>query len=520
MSSEKNCRADLLLEASRLIASKLELSELFKTILEFASKVVGSERASLFLLDEKTQCLYFDVALGLGPEVSSLRFPVGKGIAGAVAQERNASVINDVRADPRWSSSTDAKTGFVTRSILAVPMCHQDKLLGVLEAINKVEGSFDDLDRSALEAFASQAAVALENARLFSSVREERAKLDAMFSQMTDGAVLVDAQGAVLMANDAARKLLALTDGQSSLTAALSGMTVTPPLSEVFSSASVQVEAEREKPTKLVLAGMATSIALSASGGRGAAQGGHLWVFRNITEERRKESLKRTFLSLMSHKLKTPLAAITGYAEILTVDPPEALGPQDRKALESILRQGRRLSSLVNKLLNFTTIEDDSFAFKVGPLPVTDVAADAVSAMKEWLEESGATVSVEAGGHLVLADRYLLTEVLKNLIENAVKFDSKPRKEVKVLAWAEGPGAEDGVVAISVRDRGPGIPPEDQEQVFSQFHQIEDSFTGQMEGAGLGLAYVKKVVERLSGKVRLESALGEGTTVTLTLPGA
>ncbi|MFA6315898.1 MAG: GAF domain-containing sensor histidine kinase [Elusimicrobiota bacterium] len=518
-----DCRAQLLLEASCLIASKLDLGELLKTILELGSKVVGSERTSLFLLDEKTQCLYFDVALGLGPEVSSLRFPLGQGIAGTVAQERKPLIINDARADPRWSSKADAKTGFVTRSLLAVPMVHQGKLIGVLEAINKTAGGFDETDVSVFDSLAAQAAVAIENARLFSAVREERAMLDAMFSQMTDGAILSDAKGAILIANNTARKLLCLDEGRGTLEAALSGMTLRPPLGEILSAASMLMEAEREKPTKLVLEGVSTPIALSAPGGRGDAMAGKFWVFRNVTEDRRKESLKRTFLSLMSHKLKTPLASITGYAELLTSDPPAALGEMDLKALTAILRQGRKLSSLVNKLLNFTTLEDEGFAFKAGPLPVADAAGDAVSAMAEWLQENGASVKIETGGCLVVADRYLLTEVLKNLIENAVKFDTKPAKEVAVAAWAEGPGtegpgAEGGLTHIAVHDKGPGIPPEDQEQVFSQFHQIEESFTGQMEGAGLGLAYVKKVVERLGGSVRLESSLGQGTVVTVSLP--
>ncbi|MBI5881663.1 MAG: GAF domain-containing protein [Elusimicrobia bacterium] len=508
------CRAQLLLETSSLIASKLDLGELFKTILELASKVVGSERTSLFLLDEKTQCLYFDVALGLGPEVSSLRFPVGQGIAGTVAQDRKPAIINDVKSDTRWSSKADAATGFVTRSILAVPMIHQGKLLGVLEAINKLEGAFDDLDVTVLDSLAAQAAVALQNARLFAAVREERAMLDAMFSQMTDGAILSDAKGSILISNEAARKLLSLDEGRDTLAGALSGMALKPSLAEVLAGATGTIEAERQKPTQLILAGLSTPIALSAPGGYGAALTGQFWVFRNVTEDRRKESLKRTFLSLMSHKLKTPLASITGYAELLTSDPPQGLSPMDLKALDAILRQGRKLSSLVNKLLNFTTLEDEGFAFKAGPLSVADAAADAVSALQEWLHENGASVRVEAGSLQVVADRYLLTEVLKNLVENAVKFDTKKTKEVVVAARAEN-----GAVHIAVQDTGPGIPPEDQEHVFSQFHQIEESFTGQMEGAGLGLAYVKKVVERLAGKVRLESALGLGTTVTVTLPG-
>ncbi|MBI5209264.1 MAG: GAF domain-containing protein [Elusimicrobia bacterium] len=553
MRQSRDDRVSLLFEAGRLISSTLDLGEVLKTILELSAKVVGSERASIFLLDEKTQCLYFDVALDLGEEVSGLRFPLGQGIAGSVAQERKAAIINDVHADPRWSRKTDEKTGFSTRSILAVPMRHKERLLGVLEAINKADGAFDEDDLAALDVFASQAAVAIENARLFSSLREERTKLDTMFSQMSDGAVLTDLQGAVILANQAACRLLPIGTGQATIAGALQGMAVRPPLAEVLAGGAVQAggrasraepaggalrpsgtasaagggaapvpfEIAREKPTSLILAGTATAIAMGAPGVHGGGSGALFWFFRDVTDERRKDSLKRTFLSLISHKLKTPLASITGYAELLVNDPPAGMAPPDRRALESIFRQGLRLASLVNKLLNFTTLESEDIPFRKEPLDAATVVADAVSSLKNWLAENKATVRVECAGARVLGDRDLLVEVFKNLIENAVKFDPKPLKEVVVTACAEGAGAEgagNGSVSVSVKDTGPGIPQEDLEKVFSLFHQIEESFTGQTEGAGLGLPYVKRVVERHAGTVRLDSALGRGTTATITLP--
>src|ERR1017187_9159641 len=122
MPSRESQRFELLLEVARLLSSKLELAELLTSVLELASRVVDAETASLLLLDEATQELYFDVALGLGDDLSKVRLKLGQGIAGAVAQTRKPEIINDARADPRWSPRMDEQTGFVTRSILAVPI--------------------------------------------------------------------------------------------------------------------------------------------------------------------------------------------------------------------------------------------------------------------------------------------------------------------------------------------------------------------------------------------------------------
>ena len=183
---------ELLLEVGRLLSSKLELSDLLTSVLELSTRVVDAESASLLLLDEKTQELYFDVALGLGPDAAKVRLPLGAGIAGSVAKSRAPEIINAVRSDARWSPAMDEASGFVTRSILAVPMLIKGRLVGVLEAINKSDGGFTEADLRAFEAFASQAAVAIENARLFASLREERFKLATVFAQMTDGAALTD----------------------------------------------------------------------------------------------------------------------------------------------------------------------------------------------------------------------------------------------------------------------------------------------------------------------------------------
>lgn len=508
MPSREAERMELLLEVGRLLSSKLELSELLTTVLELASRVVDAETASLLLLDEKTKELYFDVALGLGPDAAKVRLPLGQGIAGAVAQARKPEIINEVHQDPRWSPKMDEQSGFVTRSILAVPILLKGRLIGVVEAINKRGGPFDAGDQSAFEAFASQAGVAIDNARLFTSLRDEKFKLQTVFAQMHDGAALTDAAGNVILANEAAQRLLGT--GHSQLTTAVKGMTVVPPLAELLASTepSAEFTVTRLEPTLLVIAGRVIKAPLTDGEGR-------LFVFRDETESRRQEKMKRSFLSLISHKLKTPLASVIGFSDLLLADlsGDPAAPPMTLKAVKTINEQGVKVGDLVDKLVRYTTIESPDAAAKLEDVKVDEAVAEAIKSLRDKIEARQAKVDFAPSNLTVPADRVMLIEVVKNLVENALKFDPQATPAVAVRARAE-----DGWTALSVTDLGPGIPPEAQEAVFSRFHQVEKDFTGQMEGMGLGLPFVKKVAELHGGKASLRSKLGEGTTVTMTWP--
>ncbi|MBI5631717.1 MAG: GAF domain-containing protein [Elusimicrobia bacterium] len=518
MASSQAETLELLIEIGRLLSSKLDVGELLETVLVLAARVVGAESASVLLLDEQTQELYFHVALGLGERTSGLRLKLGQGVAGHVAKMREPSIINDVHADPRWSSAVDSSTGFHTRSILAAPMILKGKIIGVVEAINKREGTFTAEDLKTFEAFASQASIAIENARLFSSLKEEKFRLDTIFAQMQDGAVLTDQAGAILMANPAAKKYMGVGTEPKTLDEATSGMTVAPSWSEIMTSQADAFDftASREQPKKLFLAGKATRIHLNLERKAGEEPlAGWLCVFRDQTEEWRKERLKRTFLSLISHKLKTPLSSVMGYAEILKEEFKAGQRSDiERKALQAITTQGHKLADLVDKLLRYTILANPEDSMEAGPCRLDAVVDEALKSMKAWLASRKATVLWEPGGsHEVTGDAVQLKEVVKSLVENAVKFD--PKIEKKVALWLEG-GANE--VYLRVKDLGPGIPPEEQDKIFSRFHQIEDSFTGQVEGWGLGLPYVKKIVEGHGGRVELKSKLQEGTTVTVILP--
>jgi GAF domain-containing protein len=157
-----------LLEISSLLNSTLELDELLGEIMSSATELTGAETSSLLLLDEEAGELTVEIATGApGEAVMRQQVPAGQGIAGWVVENGEAAVVDDPKNDDRFYGGIDEKTGFETKNILAVPMKTKDRTIGVIEVINKSEGSFDERDEKVTTALANQAAIAIENARLY-----------------------------------------------------------------------------------------------------------------------------------------------------------------------------------------------------------------------------------------------------------------------------------------------------------------------------------------------------------------
>jgi len=163
-----------LVRVSAVISSTLNLRDLLELIMKSAEEVAHAESSSLMLLDEDAKELVFEVATGeKGQEVSRLSVPLGSGIAGHVAQTGEIVVVNDVSKDPRFYSQIDKTVGFQTRSLLCVPLKARDKIIGVLEVVNKSgEETFTDDDVELCTALAGQASIAIDNARLYQELAD------------------------------------------------------------------------------------------------------------------------------------------------------------------------------------------------------------------------------------------------------------------------------------------------------------------------------------------------------------
>lgn len=502
---------EFLLEVGRLLSSKLELSELLPVVLDLAARAAKAESASLLLVDPATRELYFDVALGLDPELQTIRLKMGQGIAGWVAQENKPLIINDVSQDPRWDRGMDQKSGFKTRSIMALPLVLKGKVIGVIEVINRIGADFSFDDLNTLEAFSSQAAVAVENARLFTSLAEEKQKLEAVFSEMKDGAVLTDEQGEILLINEAGREYLDFPS--PSLREKLANFSLEPSWENLLKGASGPRAFDwiRKEPKKLILEGSLVRFA--------EEEKKLLWIFRDVTLERQEARLKRSFLSLISHKLKTPLVSITGYSQLLVEEVQKPREAQNHafmaNSLGTVYSQGQRLSGLVRRLLDFIDLQElEDVRSKPEAFDLDQAVEESLKSLQPFLERSKSKVEKDPSLNVrVLGNSALVRQVLGNLIENAVKFNPKQERKVRIFCSLSG-----GEVEVQVQDNGPGIPPEDQKRLFQTFHQVDEFFTGQVEGWGLGLAYVKKAVELCGGKVGLQSRIGEGSVFSFTLP--
>ncbi len=233
-------------------------------------------------------------------------------------------------------------------------------------------------------------------------------------------------------------------------------------------------------------------------------------------------------LSLVSHKLKTPLSIINGYSEaILSQTAKEKFSSFTAKALEEINKQGVKLCNLVDKLLFFNKVESlqpKDLAKKSINLKtlIKASASDAISHEGESptvpagssIVKKGTFIEIDCPSSLeIKADEELMAFLLEELISNAIKFNNKAEKIIKVQCAHHGDS-----ISISIRDYGAGIRPQDVNKIFERFYQVDDYFTGQIDGWGLGLPIVKKILELHDGSISVISDRGLGSIFTVSIP--
>jgi GAF domain-containing protein/anti-sigma regulatory factor (Ser/Thr protein kinase) len=222
---------------------------------------------------------------------------------------------------------------------------------------------------------------------------------------------------------------------------------------------------------------------------------------------------KNQFVANMSHELRTPLAAILGYAELIQEGFYEPQGPKSLDALARIRSNGKHLLGLINTVLDIAKIESGQFALNMTEYAIESVVEAVRSATESLAQSKRLSLKTEVAKSLPigLGDEQRLTQVLLNLVGNAIKFTDSG--EVRVTAKAVN-----GHFNVSVTDTGPGIPEEHQGRIFDQFHQVDSSNTKAKGGTGLGLAIAKQIVEMHGGRIWVESTLGKGSTFQMELP--
>jgi signal transduction histidine kinase len=222
---------------------------------------------------------------------------------------------------------------------------------------------------------------------------------------------------------------------------------------------------------------------------------------------------KNQFVANMSHELRTPLAAILGYAELIQEGFYEPQGPKSLDALTRIRSNGKHLLGLINTVLDIAKIESGQFTLNMTEYAIESVVDTVRSATESLAQNKKLVLKTEVAKFLPagLGDEQRLTQVLLNLVGNAIKFTDAG--EVRVTAKAVN-----GHFNVSVTDTGPGIPEEHQTRIFEQFHQVDSSNTKAKGGTGLGLAIAKEIVEMHGGRIWVESTVGKGSTFQMEIP--
>jgi two-component system phosphate regulon sensor histidine kinase PhoR len=234
-----------------------------------------------------------------------------------------------------------------------------------------------------------------------------------------------------------------------------------------------------------------------------------------VYREARVAKLQTDFVNKVSHELRTPLTSIRMFVETLQLGRLQDEARQ-REALEIIADETARLSSLINRLLDWARMESGRRKYDLVRQPVEPIVDAALQAFEAQLLQQPAHVerSVAPGLPPVFADFQALTEALVNLLQNAHKYTGDD-KRIAISAVMAGP-----TVQISVADNGPGIPSREQKRIFEKFYRARDPLSRTIEGTGLGLSMVKHIVSGHGGKIGVQSDLGRGAVFTIELPAA
>jgi two-component system phosphate regulon sensor histidine kinase PhoR len=242
--------------------------------------------------------------------------------------------------------------------------------------------------------------------------------------------------------------------------------------------------------------------------------GGAVVVIHDLTDVRRLEAMRRDFVANVSHELKTPLTSISGYAETVLADTPDA--ETTRRFLTTILANARRMQRLVDNLLDLARLEAGHWQPVQEPVDIAETAEDAWASLREGTRAQTIQFVLEvlADAATVYADADGVRQVLTNLLDNSIRYTPAGGRII-CRSRVEGDG-----VAISVADNGAGIVREHLPRVFERFYRADASRSRQEGGTGLGLAIVKHLVEAHGGRVSADSERGVGTTITCWFPNA
>jgi PAS domain S-box-containing protein len=390
-------------------------------------------------------------------------------------------------------------------SAMCVPLTAAGRTFGALMLVSADPGRlFDEDDLDFAKHLGRRAAVAVDNARLYRQA-ERRARAALVVQHVADGVLLVNNEGVIRLWNPAAEHITGVPAAEA----------LGRPAAEMFAdweSIGSLAESAEHRPVMRAVKVNARELWLSITAV--GFEDGSVYAFRDLTEERAVEALKSDFVSTISHELRTPLAAIYGAALTLRREDILLGEPQRTALLEVIASESDRLARIVNDVLWVSRLESDGLRTVIEPCDAVELARSVVDTARHYIPPS---IKLELSAPKedlppVAGDSDKIRQVLTNLVENAVKYSPDGGRVTVEVALA---GA---LMRFTVRDEGLGVPPAEHRRIFEKFYRLDPDMTRGVGGTGLGLYISRELLERMGGRIWVESSGARGSTFVAELP--
>jgi PAS domain S-box-containing protein len=404
---------------------------------------------------------------------------------------------------------------------LAIPMTFGDTLIGVIYIFRAYRGDFDQNAVELLQSFAHQAAIATQNARLYEQLAAEKQQLDAILLHSADGVAILSPNQQIENINLALSRMVGMSIEQARnyhhddivrLRRHESGMELSDaiaggwPLTE---TSTLYVEGDLIHAAGDVLSVEIAYVPLFDVHGQFT---NIIASVHDITRFRQAEEAKKTFVSVISHELKTPVAVIKGYAGTLRRDDAKWNQATISQGLQIIEEEADHLSSLIEDLLDTTRLQTEGLSLTFSRVSLDEIIRDVVAKFQHQAASHTILVKFPPDFSQIQGDQQRLKQVMSNLLSNAIKY-SPGGGTIEIT----GEGLSDHV-RISIKDEGIGIPDNQHEHIFERFYRINNELSRETQGAGLGLFIVRSIIEAHGGKITIQNNSPVGTIFSFTLP--
>lgn len=554
-SSHAARRFEALYEVSRMMGTSLELTTVLNQVMDAVVTLTGAERGFLMLRDDDG-VLRVQAARNIDQRtLNSDEWQYSRTISGLVLDKGEAILTTNAVEDPRFSQQKSVMAQAL-RSIMVTPLWARNRIIGIAYVENRVvAGLFSEEDLTTLEAFAGQAAIAIDNALLFAETDEALAdrveelrllrRIDYQLNQKLDPdeAMRYTLEAACLLA-EAAVGHLGLVEGTGSKRRLLSIHRCHAPhnaansqaiyLDDIYPRVWEAIDSARTVTFDTGQYGVHTVmmvpivheertvglVVLKREDGDGfsteqqelverltARAAVSIENARLYTAVQAADRAKSEFVGIVAHDLKAPMTAIRGYADLMLQMQDETLTDQQRKFLQRITDTVQRMEILVSDLADISRIESGQFLMDERRLPVASVVEAVRDTIAPEVERRNHKFIEDIEDDLpdIYTDYYRLIQVLTNLLSNAYKYTPNGGL-IKLTIKRDGER-----VYFAVADTGIGLSPESIRQLGTKFWRAEDDYTRSQPGTGLGFVITASLVNQMGSEIHIESEVGKGS---------